>query len=79
MNPREKREARRAAARLQSLGRISIAPRSDDERLRETVQEARNQDVYEAAAECRACSELRSSCGDPTALCPRHLTQAMGV
>ncbi len=78
MNGGEKRQVRRAAARLSSLGRFVAAPRSPEERLRESIQDARNEDVYDAAATCPDCQEVRASTHDVTALCSPHLRRAMG-
>lgn len=78
MKGREKQEVRRAAARLAALGRISVTPRSDEERLRESLQSIRNEDVYEQAQSCAACQAARQANGDATALCAHHLMRAMG-
>src|SRR5262249_38278865 len=79
MNGREKREARRAAARLQGLGRVAIVPRSDKDRLRESLQTARTEDVYEDAGACPDCERGLDTPADRTALCPKHLAKAMGA
>lgn len=78
MNGSEKRQVRRAAARLNALGRFVAAPRSDEERIRSSLQDARTEDVYEAAAACPDCQRARLSTKDETALCSAHLLRAMG-
>lgn len=78
MNGSQKRQVRRAAAQLNALGRFVAAPSSDAERLRNSLQDARNEDIYEAAAECADCQKARATAGDPTALCSPHLRRAMG-
>ncbi len=72
-----KREVRQAAARLRGLGKVVPVGRSDEERLREAQQAARNEDLY--AVVCAACGEARRHSGDDTALCPEHLARALGL
>lgn len=79
MNSSQKREARRAAARLTALGKVSVVPRSDEERLREATQALRSEDAYAAASGCTACEEARRTAGDTTALCAHHLKLALGI
>ena len=74
-----RKDVRRAAARLEGMGRLVPVGRSDEERLREAQQGARNEDVYEAAAACPACQAERARAGDATALCPDHLRRALGA
>ncbi len=72
-------EVQRAARLLRSkqgwdpTKRASEAPQ---EALRRLDQEARNEDIY--ASQCEACTSTREDSGDPTALCPEHLADAMG-
>lgn len=82
-----KREIRQAAARLRGLGKVVPVGRSDDERLREAQQAARNEDIYDdgrdghdggAGAPCPACAAERQRAGDATALCAQHLSRALG-
>ncbi len=75
----DKRDVRRAAARLRNLGRVVPVGRSDEERLSEAQQAARNEDTYQEAAACTACTEARQKSGDETALCPEHLARALGL
>jgi hypothetical protein len=79
MDGRQKREARRQAARLLGLGRVSPAAsiRTDEERVRDALQGARTEDVYEDAAGCADCQDERRRSKDDTALCDRHLMRAM--
>ena len=79
MKSSEKREARRKAGRLKSLGQVFIVPRSDEEKLREAKQTLRSEDAYAAAAQCEGCEKARRESGDATALCPHHLKLAMGA
>ena len=79
MNNSEKREARRQAARLKTLGFDSVVPRSDEERLREAKQTLRSEDAYAAAARCAECETARRQSRDETALCAHHLKLAMGA
>ncbi len=76
---RQKQEVRRAAARLQNLGKVVAVTESQPERLRAAVQGLRTEDAYSAAAACRACQAAQSQTGDASALCPQHLAQAMGL
>lgn len=73
-----KREVRQAAARLRNLGKVVPLHRSDEERLREAQQAARNQDIYEAAPACPACSAAQRAGQDASALCEAHLQAALG-
>jgi hypothetical protein len=79
----DKRDARRAAARLRNLGLVvpqsQSESRSDEARLREAQQAARSEDAYAAAASCPACERARARDQDPTALCDAHLRVAMGL
>lgn len=74
----DRREARRAAARLRALGRQVPLERSDQERLRQAQQAVRTEDTYQAAATCPNCAHARQEAGNPTALCPVHLADALG-
>ncbi len=75
----DKREVRRAAARLRHLGKLVPVGRSDEERLRQAMQELRNDDAYRDSADCPACAAERQRSGDATALCQQHLLSAMGM
>lgn len=79
MRGSEKRQARRGAARLQALSGLHVARRSDAERIAESLQNARNEDVYAAAQHCAACQMAIQNSGDDTALCPTHLARALLV
>jgi hypothetical protein len=75
----QKREIRRAAARLANLGKVVVVTESQDERLRASVQDLRTQDTYEAAAACPACRAAQAQSGDASALCQPHLARALGL
>lgn len=75
----QKRELRRAAARLQSLGKVVAVTEPQEERLRAAVQGLRTEDTYSAAAACPACRDAQQHSGDASALCPPHLAKAMGL
>ena len=74
----QRREVRQAAARLQALGKVSLALPSQDERLQERLQSLRTEDTYGASGACPDCVALQAQSGDATALCERHLRQALG-
>jgi hypothetical protein len=75
----QKREIRRAAARLANLGKVVVVTESQDERLRAAVQTLRTEDTYEAAAACPACRTAQEASGDASALCQQHLAKALGL
>lgn len=75
----QKRELRRAAARLQNLGKFVVVTESQGERQRAMGQQLRTEDTYAAAGACGACRAAQSQSGDPSALCPSHLARAMGL
>lgn len=74
-----KRAVRRAAARLQNLGKFVVVTESQSERQRAALQELRTADTYAAADTCAECRTAKSQSGDPSALCPSHLAQALGL
>lgn len=56
----------------------AIQKKSPAEQLRELEQSERTESSYCDAAECEACREEQQETGDETALCPKHLSEAMG-
>lgn len=48
------------------------------EKLRSLDQESRNEGAYAGADVCSDCLRVREESGDDTALCDRHLQEAMG-
>jgi hypothetical protein len=48
------------------------------ERLQQLDQELKDVQVYAEASGCAACDAARASSADPTALCAKHLADAMG-
>lgn len=75
----QRRDARRAAARLQNLGKLVVVTESQSERQRAAVQQLRTEDTYAAAGACAECQAAQHHSGDPSALCPAHLARAMGL
>jgi len=57
----------------------AIEKRSPAEQLRELQQSERTEDSYREAAACEACRDEQKKTGDDTALCPKHLAEAMGL
>jgi len=43
------------------------------------IRQARTDSVYCATDECADCVLARNESGDPTALCARHLKEALGM
>lgn len=81
-NREKKRAARDGAAALRAKpGWDPRAQRSErpEERLRQLGQEARGEAAYARAGACEACAAARRALGDETALCDKHLAEAMGV
>lgn len=74
----ERRAVRQAAARLQALGKVNLAMPSQDERLQEKLQSLRTEDAYGASDRCEDCAAVQEASHDTTALCERHLRQALG-
>ena len=74
----ERREVRQAAARLQALGKVSLALPSQSERLSEKLQDLRTQDTYEESTACAACQAEQQRSGDAMALCLSHMQRALG-
>ena len=74
----ERREVRQAAARLQALGKVSVALPSQSERLQEKLQDLRTQDTYEESTACAECQAEQRRTGDATALCIAHMQRALG-
>jgi hypothetical protein len=48
------------------------------ERLQQLDQELKDEQVYAAASGCAACDAARAKVHDATALCDKHLAEAMG-
>jgi hypothetical protein len=48
------------------------------ERLQQLDQELKDEQVYAAASGCDACDVARKKSGDASALCDKHLAEAMG-
>lgn len=69
---------RQAAARLQALGKVTVSMPSPDERLQEKLQSLRTEDAYGEAGGCPDCTAAQTAGHDATALCERHLKQALG-
>ena len=57
----------------------AVRNESPVEQLRELEQSERTEDSYRDAAACEACREEQQKTGDETALCPKHLSEAMGL
>ena len=75
----QRRDARRAAARLQNLGKFVVTTESQGERQRAALQMLRTEDTYAASDACAECQAAQRKSGDPSALCPSHLARAMGL
>ena len=75
----DRRDARRAAARLRNLGKVVPIGRTDEERLRDAQQDLRSQEAYEVAQLCAGCQAAQRHSGDATALCDEHLRRALGM
>lgn len=69
---------RQAAARLQALGKVTVSMPSQDERLQEKLQSLRTEDAYGESGGCPDCTATQAASHDATALCERHLKQALG-
>ena len=57
----------------------AIQKKTPAEQLRELEQSERTEDSYREAAACEACRDEQQKTGDETALCPKHLSEAMGL
>jgi hypothetical protein len=51
---------------------------SQDQRLQEKLQSLRTEDAYGEAGGCPDCTAAQTAGHDATALCERHLKQALG-
>jgi hypothetical protein len=78
-----KGEVRQAAARLRNLKGWAHGTAPDELPAVEAAKQAlRAEDMYAEGAEAAACAECaaaRAGSGDGTALCERHLAEAMGL
>jgi len=57
----------------------AIQRKSPAEQLRDLEQSERTEESYREAAGCEACQAEQRATGDATALCPHHLSEAMGL
>lgn len=84
-SPSHRHRKRVASAGLRRLaGVAAFDPRamprtSPAERARELAQEARTGETYAEATACPDCALAREDTRDPTALCERHMAEAMGL
>lgn len=75
------RELAREAARLRRQPGWDPSKRlgaNPQEQLRDLDQESRSQQTYQDADACPCCEQERHATGDPSALCPTHLSAALG-
>ena len=74
-------DVRRAAHNLRrkaGWGTDDFQAKSPMEKLQELDAQARGDDAYEQAQACTDCVKARTETGDETALCEKHLAEAMG-
>jgi len=73
------RAGARALRRKPGWDPSALQKQSPGEQLRELAQSERTEDSYREATSCEACSEEQQRLEDETALCPKHLSEAMGL
>ncbi len=78
----KRRAAREAAHRLRKKNPdwdpTKFKAKDPIEKLRELESEQRSKETYEGSTGCEACAGERQKSGDETALCEKHLAEAMG-
>ena len=73
------REGVKALRRKAGWDPSALKKKSPLEQLRDLEQSENTADSYRNAAVCAACEAERQTTGDDTALCPKHLSEAMGL
>ena len=83
MSKRARHEKIRAGARAlrkkPGWDPSAVEKKSPTEQLRELEQSERTEGSYREAAACEDCQAEQRKTGDETALCPKHLSEAMGL
>lgn len=73
------REGVKALRRKPGWDPSALETKSPLEQLRDLEQAEATTDSYDDAAKCEACEAERLRTSDDTALCEKHLAEAMGL